>query len=830
MEVKEIKIKFYTNLESKEQKLVDFDLDMLYNETVTESETGGEATVSEINKSGLNKYPYFTMSVKYPLDRLQKDLMTYEERVRFFFDNKEFEKKLLLYTKGPTETSDIDLNNALAEHNVMAMIELLFPTKFTVIKHSHTSYDHVTDSNTFSKMWFNPTVKQYFSYLKLADGKIYTFVRLIWLNDLMNHPLYRTFINEFHTFTLWFDKEKTKLIKQMQQGLISLSKIVDYTLINIFRGIKQSFVYFDVQSELDDEVYSIHKSPLELIAVLTGLKVLLDKLKKTGVITQKRMLQVAIFDKNAKNMKGDDETNFKYFAKEIEKGIEDAINKIEKKEKILKDFAKRQAKDKEALESDIEELEDKKDKSEVDEAYIEISKYIEKHFSKDAITKLKLTGFLQLHESEQLQAGPEVVVPMLSKIHESVKEISVNPLKLPVTKLEKLNYYETLPMDEVEKNTSSPSPEYVTFMRNVKSRYYGTQRKSTNAYLQTLIDGQDENSIREFFKIFNLIYSMYMQNQPARLDVKIDELLQKTLKVSVSKINTNVSDWQYEIYIMADFIKGKVDDKNVNTIFCPYVGEYLGTMFEFLFQLALYGKSNQDDLLKWAVDRNRVFFSLESIKMKNGEVREQLEQKPISISVLAQGDGENSMKKFSSDVVINNQNERIIPVDEDVINSLFIQNVLSADPLIGGSNGIISKLQSYLPDVNEAKLLSYISKNNKKLYDIIIKWHSKQYTRDQNFLEEMIGLMPSFETKKSIVLSRLNDAQNVRDSKEKIELQAEYELNSLYSAILNKLIELEQKKATDSSSGSLPNISRFGGTRRKIKKSRGYTRRYKSKR
>jgi len=94
----------------------------------------------------------------------------------------------------------------------------------------------------------------------------------------------------------------------------------------------------------------------------------------------------------------------------------------------------------------------------------------------------------------------------------------------------------------------------------------------------------------------------------------------------------------------------------------------------------------------------------------------------------------------------------------------------------------------------------------------------------------MIGLMPSFETKKSIVLSRLNDAQNVRDSKEKIELQAEYELNTLYSAILNKLIELEQKKATDSSSGSLPNISRFGGTRRKIKKSRGYTRRYKSKR
>jgi len=207
-EIKEIKIKFYTNLKNKDMRLIDFNLDMLYNETKEQS--GAQQKVIELDKSGLNSLPYFTMSVRYPLDRLQKDLLTYQERVNFFFDEKKFERLLFLYTKTPKESTDPDENNDIAEHNVMVMLEILFPTKFTVINNAHTSLDHVVGNSSLKRMIINPTIKKYYSYLKLADGKIYTFTRLIWLNDLMNNPLYRTFINEFHTFWLWYSKEDEK--------------------------------------------------------------------------------------------------------------------------------------------------------------------------------------------------------------------------------------------------------------------------------------------------------------------------------------------------------------------------------------------------------------------------------------------------------------------------------------------------------------------------------------------------------------------------------------------------------------------------------------------
>ena len=183
-EIKEIKIKLYTNLKNKDQRLIDFTLDMLYNETVAPPEEQGKAPQSQappsqsggsipmnsgpkmvqLKKDGLNTLPYFTMSVRYPLERLQKDLLTYQERVDFFFDDKKFERILFLYTKKPEESTDPDENNEIAEHNVMVMLELLFPTKFTVINNSHTSFDHVMANSSLKRMLINPIIKKYYSF------------------------------------------------------------------------------------------------------------------------------------------------------------------------------------------------------------------------------------------------------------------------------------------------------------------------------------------------------------------------------------------------------------------------------------------------------------------------------------------------------------------------------------------------------------------------------------------------------------------------------------------------------------------------------------------
>ncbi len=130
-EINEIQIKFIPNFQDKE---IDFNLDMLYNENTTNGK------IVELNKSGLNKLPYFTYLIEY--NNLSSLLTTYQERVDFFF-NKENFKKTILKNGKIIKKSDLDNEKEInvAENNIMKMFELLFPTKFTVIKNYHTSYD-----------------------------------------------------------------------------------------------------------------------------------------------------------------------------------------------------------------------------------------------------------------------------------------------------------------------------------------------------------------------------------------------------------------------------------------------------------------------------------------------------------------------------------------------------------------------------------------------------------------------------------------------------------------------------------------------------------------
>ena len=171
IEIKEIQIKFNPNFQDKE---IDFNLDMLYNETTVDKKK------VELKTEGLNKLPYFTLDIEYP--NLSGILTTYQERVDFFFDKEQFRKILLkngeIIQKTKNEIDGIkkkiENQKALrvAEHNVMTMIELLFPTKFTVINNFHTSYDHIFDNSSLKRMMITPFGEKKYSYLKMSGKPI----------------------------------------------------------------------------------------------------------------------------------------------------------------------------------------------------------------------------------------------------------------------------------------------------------------------------------------------------------------------------------------------------------------------------------------------------------------------------------------------------------------------------------------------------------------------------------------------------------------------------------------------------------------------------------
>ena len=700
LQIKELKIKLYTNLPNKELKIVDFNLNMLYAEEYDKE--------IDLKNPNFNQLPYFTSYVKYPYDLLIKNLKTYKERVEFFFDINKFQKTLVLFSKNIKQSIDEKKINKIAENNVMIMIELLFPTKFTIINNYNTSYDYVLDNSSIKRMIFNPFTNKSYSYLKLANNKIYTFTRLIWLNDILNHPLYRKFINEFNTFLLWYKREENKIKKERNEITNELSKTASVILKDLLIAIKTSL---DKPKISDNKITADAKKMIEFL------------LKLSYVI------------------------NKNYNTKELLKTFD---NKIDLYNDILYLLNREYV-----VDDNVDEfINNKKNKELIDE-------FIDK---KKELTK------------EKIQIDP--------KITNNLKKINTNLFEINNKKLENLKKYIKKPLKDLENDSSIKlSPEYLTFMRIIRSQYRETLRTTTNDYLQSLIDGNDHTTIQQFFDIFEKIYNKYMLGIKENLDIneqeKEEDIMQKVLNTSINKVNTNTQNWTYEIYIMVDFIEGKVNDKNANEIFCPYVGEYLGTMFELLFQLQLYGKTNENDIYRWAVDRNRTFFSIKDMKINNGENAKQLVQKPVKNDFLKETNNNNKN---------NNNNKSTIELQR--INSLFINNIVSSNKEI---LDIINKLQKYSIIINESIILSYIEKNNNKLYNVIINSFNDENIGNQELLKELISLRFNYESEKTNLENTLSLQKNIIETK-LFEINKSIENYNLYIKILEILIVLEKKK------------------------------------
>jgi len=147
----------------------------------------------------LNNYPYITLDVRYPIDELRA--LPYNDRVIFFFNKNRF-----IETLERVPDSIIDSSYNTNKSNVMHMLELLFPTKFPVINDVHKSSDIVNNKISTRPFIFNPLATRMFSYLKV-NGKEYTIKKSIWLNDVLNHPLYSELIKQYIRFRRWADNE-----------------------------------------------------------------------------------------------------------------------------------------------------------------------------------------------------------------------------------------------------------------------------------------------------------------------------------------------------------------------------------------------------------------------------------------------------------------------------------------------------------------------------------------------------------------------------------------------------------------------------------------------
>jgi hypothetical protein len=150
---------------------------------------------------GFNEYPYISDDVSIPIGL---NTARYFEKVQFFFDKEKFRS---LTGSQPVETVDSKKPEIL-NSNVKMMLDLLFLTAIPASANVKDSYKSNISDETES--WI-PNIKftkesvmellntYYFSYLKIG-GNEYTVNRIVWLNDVINNPMYSTLFADFEAF------------------------------------------------------------------------------------------------------------------------------------------------------------------------------------------------------------------------------------------------------------------------------------------------------------------------------------------------------------------------------------------------------------------------------------------------------------------------------------------------------------------------------------------------------------------------------------------------------------------------------------------------------
>ena len=157
--------------------------------------------------AGLQKLPFITDTLKYPYDDLKSK--KYQYILEFFFNRGKFSKELkrelyssktiqseLAELKTKTKEEQNNYKQEVLESNVMTMLRLLFPTSYPIMNNVRDSYSILTNQ---------PESLEYiskFSYIKL-NNKIHTVTNVVWLNDLMNNPIYNQLIIEIFKYITW---------------------------------------------------------------------------------------------------------------------------------------------------------------------------------------------------------------------------------------------------------------------------------------------------------------------------------------------------------------------------------------------------------------------------------------------------------------------------------------------------------------------------------------------------------------------------------------------------------------------------------------------------
>ena len=160
----------------------------------------------------LETYPFFAPYKIYRKGKIQR--MTYLERIELFFNRQRFEQvvfgkksktKRKAMKRKKYESRDDGFED-LKEKNFIFTLKMLFSTAFPIVDNVSRSIEYfggdilsnftLKGTNLEFLPFLSGKFDKKFSHLKL-NNEIYTVTKVIWVNDIFNHPLYNRIIDNF---------------------------------------------------------------------------------------------------------------------------------------------------------------------------------------------------------------------------------------------------------------------------------------------------------------------------------------------------------------------------------------------------------------------------------------------------------------------------------------------------------------------------------------------------------------------------------------------------------------------------------------------------------
>jgi hypothetical protein len=113
------------------------------------------------------------------------------------------------------------------EYNIITMLELLFPTYFPTYNNFYISFVsnmggqiEIPQKSLFGR-------NKRFSYINI--DKPYTITKITWLNDIINHPVYGDFIDDFYNYKKWSEY----IMPEIENKVKTAQSDIDLLILNI---------------------------------------------------------------------------------------------------------------------------------------------------------------------------------------------------------------------------------------------------------------------------------------------------------------------------------------------------------------------------------------------------------------------------------------------------------------------------------------------------------------------------------------------------------------------------------------------------------------------